>query len=361
MICLSLEDKINSTLKMLEIITKLNKYNIWEVGFSGGKDSLALLHLIITFLKNANKKKTKIPKQIIVVYSDTLVEIPNLRQSAINVLNAVENYSKRELQGILNTKILKPKNGEDFFTMMIEKGYPPPHYRFRWCVPRLKIKPFMNYLKNFNGKLVMITGERKDESTTRSRIMNNRICGQLGMLQRDDRGNIIATPLKDWTKDEVFAFLASSKQPWNEKPYSYILEAYGTDEVRAKCACGLSPNVRYGCWVCTVIKKDKALELLKEKGEHTAEVLLTAKEAIRNIGLAPKFRDVKNNGKYGKLNNKGRKAVIKILKYVLENAAEGLSGYLEDPYLQTKLRSWIGMLDKESDMNSVFMRNIEGT
>jgi len=326
---------------MLRLISKTFRHSIWEVGFSGGKDSLALLHLITMFVEHSIKENKPLPKTIFVVYGDTLLDIPSLREPALEVLHSIEKYSQEELRGILRPKILTPLENQDYFSMMIEKSYPPPHHRFRWCVSRLKINPVMNFLSQFNGNLVMITGEREDESVSRSRIMNNRICGKPGVLQRDRNGNIIVAPIKEWTKDDVFAFLASSKQPWNDQCYSYILDAYGTDELKAKCACGLSPNVRYGCWVCTVIKRDKALEFLSQKGDQEARTLLLAKEAIRRIGLLPQFRVKKHDGKYGKLNQQGVLAVIGVVAFVLANAEKGLSGYINNPLLRTKLKKWL--------------------
>lgn len=326
---------------MLRLISKTFRHSIWEVGFSGGKDSLALLHLVTMFVEHSIKESQPLPKAIYVIYGDTLLDIPSLREPAIEVLQSIEKYSQEKLGGILKPKILTPLENQDYFSMMIEKGYPPPHHRFRWCVSRLKINPVMNFLSQFNGNLVMITGERGDESASRSRILSNRICGKAGVLQRDRNGNIIAAPLKDWTKDEVFAFLASSKQPWNDQYYSYILDAYGTDELKARCACGLSPNVRYGCWVCTVIKRDKALEFLSQRGYQEAKVLLSAKEAIRKVGLVPQFRVKKPNGKYGKLNQQGVLAVIGVLAFVLANTEKGLSGYLNNPLLRRKLKKWL--------------------
>lgn len=336
-----LNGKIDNTFKMLRLLSKTFRHFVWELGFSGGKDSIALLHLLTVFVKHSIKAGYPLPKSIFVIYGDTLLDIPHLREIALEVLRNIEVYSQEELGGIIKPKILTPLENQDFFSMMIDKGYPPPHHKFRWCVSRLKINPVISFLSQFNGNLVMLTGERADESVSRSRIMNNRICGELGVLQRDKNGNIIATPLKDWTKDDVFAFLASSKQPWNDQDYSYILDAYGTDELRARCACGLSPNVRYGCWVCTVIKRDKALEHLSRKGDREAKVLLAAKEAIRKIGLMPQFREKKPNGKYGKLNQQGVLAVIGILAFVLARAERGLSGYLKNPILRKKIRKWL--------------------
>jgi hypothetical protein len=47
------------------------------------------------------------------------------------------------------------------------------------------------------------------------------------------------------------------------------------------------------------------------------------------------------NGKYGKLNEKGRAAVATLLFNLLKEAKEGLYGYLEDPVLRDKLNTWI--------------------
>jgi DNA sulfur modification protein DndC len=46
--------------------------------------------------------------------------------------------------------VLKPK--EDFITMMVEKGYTAPDFRFRWCMKKL-------------GRYVQVSGVRASEKS----------------------------------------------------------------------------------------------------------------------------------------------------------------------------------------------------
>jgi len=351
---MSLLDKIHQSITIFKRISKWHPEYAWEVGFSGGKDSTAVLHLVFTFVQDCLKKGSELPRDIYVVYGDTLVDIPSSRELSIKVLREVEDYSRENLDGIIKTVILKPDYNEDFFTKMIEDGYPPPHFRFRWCMKRLKIKPAVKFLSSLKNRtnFFMVSGIRADESLERLRNIKARTCGEMGMIQRGQNGDLIIAPLINWTKDEVFAFLAHTKQPWNGDDYSYLLDAYGTDDIGARCACGLSPNVRYGCWVCTVVRRDKALELLATKGFKHAKILLRAKEIIRKIGLTPKFREIKPDGKYGRLNKWGRLAIIAVLTKVLSEAPEGLTGYTQNQELRKRLLKWINNLCTELERES---------
>ncbi len=348
---MSLLDKIQKSIDSFKWLSKWRPEYVWEIGFSGGKDSTAVLHLVFMFVQDCLKNGSELPRDIYIVYGDTLVEIPSAREPSLRVMKEIETYSRENLEGVIKTAILKPKDNEDFFTKMIDDGYPPPHFRFRWCMKRLKIDPAVKFVSSLKNRtdFFMVSGIRVDESSTRSRNIKARTCGEMGMIQRGQNGDLMIAPLINWTKDDVFAFLAHTKQPWNGDDYCYLFDAYGTDEIGARCACGLSPNVRYGCWVCTVIKKDKALELLIAKGSKNAKILLRAKECIRKIGLTPKYREIKPNGRYGRLNKWGRLAVIAVLTKVLSEAPEGLVGYTRNLELRERLIRWIKQLNTELD------------
>jgi len=80
-------------------------------------------------LIEARKKGAEILK-LYVVYANTLLERPILRRQTLEALESLGMFKNIE------PIVLKPK--EDFITMMIEREYPAPSHRFRWCMERLK-------------------------------------------------------------------------------------------------------------------------------------------------------------------------------------------------------------------------------
>ena len=142
-----LSDLIEGSLATLADLAREHHKAVWEVGFSGGKDSTLLLHLLVEFLEDrVGRPGARLPKAIYVVYEDTLLELPPIRQYARKVLADLAAYSHEFLGGLVKTVVVRPLEGEDFFSMMIDRGYPAPHYRFRWCVRVLKVKPMRSFL-----------------------------------------------------------------------------------------------------------------------------------------------------------------------------------------------------------------------
>ena len=337
-----LSDLIEGSLATLADLAREHHKAVWEVGFSGGKDSTLLLHLLVEFLEDrVGKPGARLPKAIYVVYEDTLLELPPIRRYAHKVLADLAAYSRELLGGLVKTVIVRPSEGEDFFSMMIDRGYPAPHYRFRWCVRVLKVKPMRSFLSELSarGKVVMLTGIRADESYFRSRVVRRR-------ASRRGRWLLKVAPLLAWREEQVFAFLRQAKQPWNSHDYSLLLRIYG-QLGREEGGRG----VRYGCWACTVVRREKALYRLEEAGLcPRAHVLAEAKEALRSISRQDGLR-IKRQGKWrlGRLNEKGRLAVASVLAYVLAKAPEGLSAYLEWPELRARLARWLRWLVERGD------------
>ena len=133
---MELEQKVNDTIDFLvEVSKEFDENLIWELGFSGGKDSTTTLTLLI----EAMKRGANIPK-LYVVYADTLLEHPVLRKEALDALESLRTFKNIE------PVRLTPK--EDFIIIMVERGYPEPNHRFRWCMARLKIRPMQDFIKN---------------------------------------------------------------------------------------------------------------------------------------------------------------------------------------------------------------------
>jgi DNA sulfur modification protein DndC len=221
------------------------------VAYSGGKDSTFLLHHVLVLL---SEMKTN---PLVIVYADTLVENPVVHQHALGFLGKVEVYC--EGVGIdARLLIAQPEIRNSFWVNVIGKGYPLPNHRFRWCQDRLKIKPVKKVLASFQEG-IMLVAVRSQESLARKRSLKRRLDGM--ELERN-RLRVFA-PIFDFTEEDIWEFLTQSPTPWGED-YSDVVNLYRT----ARGECPLIPEknkfhngcgMRFGCWVCTVVKDDKTL------------------------------------------------------------------------------------------------------
>jgi len=221
------------------------------VAYSGGKDSTFLLHHVLVLL---SEMKTN---PLAVVYADTLVENPVIHNHAMRFLDKVENYCKTVG---LDVRILiaKPEVNNTYWVNVIGKGYPLPSFRFRWCQDKLKIKPIKKVLSSFNDGF-MLVAVRIDESTARKVSLSRR----LNSIELERNHLRVFAPMYDITEDEVWEFLIQNNTPWGGT-YEDVVNLYRT----ARGECPLIPEknkfrsgcgMRFGCWVCTVVKEDKTL------------------------------------------------------------------------------------------------------
>jgi DNA sulfur modification protein DndC len=79
--------------------------------------------------------------------------------------------------------------------------------------------------------------------------------------------SLVYTPIEDWTNDDVWLFLMQVKNPWGHDNKS-LLGMYQGASPDNECplvvdtstpSCG---NSRFGCWVCTVVDKDRSMEAM---------------------------------------------------------------------------------------------------
>ncbi|MCP5495461.1 MAG: hypothetical protein H7A23_12960 [Leptospiraceae bacterium] len=115
----------------------------WVIGFSGGKDSTAVLQLVFSVIAELPIDKRN--KEFHVLSNDTLVENPNVVDYLDKQLEKIEKFGKNELyrhnpDAFQTTKEV-PKLENTFWLNLIGKGYPSPNKWFRWCTQRMKIRP----------------------------------------------------------------------------------------------------------------------------------------------------------------------------------------------------------------------------
>jgi DNA sulfur modification protein DndC len=183
----------------------------------------------------------------------------------LEFLGKVEAYCERV--GIdVRVLIAEPEIRNSFWVNVIGKGYPLPNHRFRWCQDRLKIKPVKKVLASFQEG-IMLVAVRSQESLARRKSLKRRLNG----MELEKNGLRVFAPIFDFTEEDIWEFLTQSLTPWGED-YSRVISLYRT----ARGECPLIPEknkfhngcgMRFGCWVCTVVKDDKTLRNQAIKNE----------------------------------------------------------------------------------------------
>jgi len=305
----NLQAKIYDALQIINQAYEKYKNIPWTLGFSGGKDSTTTLHLLIL---------SNVKVNIYVIYADTLFEHPVLRKYTLEALESLKEFNN------IKPIILKPLEGEDAISMMVEKGYPPAGPRFRWCMDRFKLKPYRHFIKQFD-KYLTISGVRLEESNERKRNIRK----NYNEYKLVDGDYPVLMPILDWSYEDVINFLASNKR-WDGKSYDYLLKLYEVVDYVNGCGCPFKTDVRFGCWICTVVRKDKM---------NTSPILKQAREELIRIKKDPALREIKN-GRLGKLNEKGKREIAKVFLKVLNEYPEAF-GYENKEEIRIKLEKYI--------------------
>ena len=266
--------------KIIDIKKRLKKEYLadsrpWVVTFSGGKDSTTVLHLVMDMFLELTEKQRE-AKRIYIVSSDTGVEMPIIEDYTTNKLTQISDFIKKEKLN-MEVNLLKPKVTESFWTLLLGKGYPSPNQTFRWCTDRMKIKPATNFLKSLteqNESILMLLGVRSDESQARAESIAKRDENHRGFSKHGEIPNaFIFSPIKDWTNAEVWTYLSKYPAPWGE--HNDMMKLYDKGSGEADCNIALNPEAascgktRFGCWVCTVVSKDKSMaNMLRNKEDE---------------------------------------------------------------------------------------------
>jgi DNA sulfur modification protein DndC len=237
----------------------------WVVTFSGGKDSTTVLQLVTEMLHGLQKKH-KDNKKVYIVSSDTGVEMPLIEDYTTNKLQRIDEFIQKEKIN-MSVNLLKPKVTESFWTLLLGKGYPSPNQTFRWCTDRMKIKPATQFLKSLTDKnesILMLLGVRSDESQARAESIAKRDENHRGFSKHSEIPNaFVFSPIKDWSNADVWTYLSQYPAPWGE--HQDMMKLYDKGSGEADCNIALNPEAascgktRFGCWVCTVVSKDKSM------------------------------------------------------------------------------------------------------
>lgn len=243
----------------------------WVVGYSGGKDSTATLQLVWYALQHL--PKDKLSKHVYVVASDTLVEAPAIAHRIETSLRRMNDAATTAGLPLTAHKVI-PEVGDSFWVNLIGRGYPAPYSRFRWCTDRMKIKPTNRFIMEKvteHGEVVVVLGVRSSESATRDQVIKlHKITGSRLARHSMLPGAYVYTPIEDFTVKDVWDYLSLVPNPWgvdNMSLKELYLSAQGECPLVIDTLTPSCGNTRFGCWVCTVVDRDRSMEAMANSGE----------------------------------------------------------------------------------------------
>jgi len=320
----------------------------WVLGYSGGKDSSAVMTLIYFALLGLKPEDRH--KPVFVVASDTLVETPMVVDHVDKSLKLIEEGAKREGLPITSHKVV-PKSNNTFWANLLGKGYPAPTRNFRWCTERMKIDPVSTFIKervSEYDEVIVVLGSRSQESASRAQVIKkHKIDGSDLAVHTTLSNAFIYTPIDTWSVDDVWKILRLCHLTTEETPYGtknkwfdkYDLEwenpwggknlvlwnLYKDSSGQGECpmvidettpSCG---NSRFGCWTCTVVTRDRAMESLIQNGEQWMTPLL-------------KYRNILSRSTSPKLKKKYRNHIRRDGRLAFKTLKEDKERVLTDDY-----------------------------
>lgn len=264
------------------------RFDHWAIAWSGGKDSSALLTLVIYLILAG---KVPPPKRLSVRYADTRMELLPLWIAAQQIREELEDKTAAlaALGCTLDIETVVAPLDDRFLVYMLGRGVPPPNnMTFRWCTGQIKIEPMAASLAAlavragfgkmvagrrpgslvYQGlgeqKLLVLTGVRQGESASRdgrialSCSKDDAECGQ-GWYQRSLPGALCDTlaPILHWRVCHVWEWLRTWAPSiiFGDWSTEIIADAYGGDEAEESGA-------RTGCVGCPLAELDLALDAL---------------------------------------------------------------------------------------------------
>ncbi|AXR08256.1 DNA phosphorothioation system sulfurtransferase DndC [Salinimonas sediminis] len=320
----------------------------WVIGYSGGKDSSAVM--VLVYLALLGLKPDERHKHVFVVASDTLVETPIVVDHVNRSLEAIQKGAARDKLPITSHKVV-PKTNDTFWANLLGKGYPAPTRNFRWCTERMKIDPVSSFITDKISQydeVVVVLGSRSQESASRAQVIAKHKIDGSDLAKHTTLSNaFIYTPIDMWAVDDVWKILRfchlqtqetafGIKNKWFDKydlewenPWGgknlVLWNLYKDSSGQGECpmvidettpSCG---NSRFGCWTCTVVTKDRAMESLVQNGESWMLPLL-------------KFRNILSRSTSPKLKKKYRSHIRRDGRLAFKTLREDGEKILTDDY-----------------------------
>lgn len=339
----------------------------WVIGFSGGKDSTVVAHGVFEALLTIPPSKRT--RAVHIVSNDTMVESPLVIAHLDEVTQCIH-------QAAINLGIpvtiarTRPEPDNTFWVLLIGKGYPSPNMTMRWCTDRLKIQPTSAYIKKHvseYGAAIIVLGVRRDESQNRQRSIDKHRNMRGGNLTPHPKlqGAYVYRPIVELTTADIWEILGTFHAPWggsHNKLFRLYRDAEGGEcpvvlSRNEAPGCGTS-NSRFGCWICTVVEKDKSLQGFIDSGKHHFKPLVDFRDWLKKIRNNPEMRQTyRRNGRLtfaesgkhipGPFTIQARKQILDHLLQVQEQYGDRL---ITDAELDLIYQHWTSELQQEKGL-----------
>jgi len=239
-----------------------------------------------------------------IVYCDTGVEIPVVAGFVRSTLRGIQRQAVDNKIPI-SCHLARPLLSDRFFVRVIGRGYPPPTNKFRWCTDKLRIRPIQDLMRTLGGtRNVVVLGVRDDESEERRRALaRNATRERFYYKQSQSESRMLFCPIVDFDVADVWEGLQVLDRPTAINVHQLTTlykQASGEcpvvrDAARTPCGQG-----RFGCWTCTVVRQDRAVQGLVKEGYTQLKPLLKFRNWLMTIRDQPEHRcHVRRNGAPG--------------------------------------------------------------
>jgi DNA sulfur modification protein DndC len=306
----------------------------WVIGYSGGKDSTTTLQLVWNALAELPPEKRQ--KKVYVISTDTLVETPVIIEHVNDTLQRISDEAiKQDMP--FQTQKLSPILNNRFWVNLIGRGYPAPNSGFRWCTDRLKISPSNRFILDRvaeQGEVILVLGSRRGESINRDKVLKrHEVAGYKLAIHGQLPGAWVYMPIEHFSVDDVWTYLLQVPSPWgsDNRQLSSMYRSAQDGECplvvdTTTPSCG---NSRFGCWVCTVVTRDKSMEAMIDSGEEWMTPLLEFRDwlsSTQDLEVKPMQREFKGRDGRIKITEDGR---LRYRTYTLEFSKKMLRRLLE--------------------------------
>jgi len=296
----------------------------WVVAYSGGKDSSLVLCLFWSLAVRGRIGASTIG----VLYCDTGSENPFGAKMALETLKGLECES-RQLGIPVTAHVVQPSIERRLMVRIAGRGYPPPNTFFRWCTKDIRVRPVATFLSSLSSEdNVVVLGVRRDESQQRRRSLAIEK-GRYWSEQREGVTNLpLFMPIVDLTVQDVWDGLDTVPGP-SAMHKENLWDLY--KDASAECPVIKTPDDppcgqgRFGCWLCTVVRRDRSAERMVAAGRSELQPLLDFRSWLLEIRNDVRFRcTVRRNGReaLGPFRLSARREILARVQ-----AAENLSGF----------------------------------